>query len=99
MFLSLTPGASPQTRAALARMIATFMFFLLLTGAALTGIFFLSLSVYLCFRFADRRLRPLGDTGTTVFLRLSAFVLLCVGVQIFCTGAAELLAPWKPLGR
>ena len=51
--------------------------------------------MYLCFRFADRLLKPLGDTGTTVFLRLSAFVLLCVGVQIFWDGAAELLAPWK----
>ena len=36
MFLNLTPGASPQTRAALARMIATFIFFLLL-GAMFIG--------------------------------------------------------------
>ena len=71
----------------------------LLVGASLSGIFLLALSVYLCFRFADHLLKPLGDTGTTVFLRLSAFVLLCVGVQIFWDGAAELLAPWKPAGR
>lgn len=69
----------------------------LLVSAALSGIALLALAVYLCFRFADRILKPLGETGTTVFLRLSAFVLLCVGVQIFWDGASELLAPWKPL--
>ena len=36
-------------------------------------------------------LRPLGEVGLIVFLRLTAFILLCVGVQIFWDGASELL--------
>ena len=36
-------------------------------------------------------LRPLGETGTIVFLRLSAFILLCVGVQIIWDGLAGLI--------
>ncbi|MFV0681348.1 MarC family protein [Ottowia sp.] len=55
-------------------------------GAALVG-----LVVYLVYRFARRMLRPLGETGTTVFLRLSAFILLCVGVQIIWDGVSGLV--------
>ena len=47
--------------------------------------------VYLTFRYANRLLRPLGEVGLIVFLRLTAFILLCVGVQIVWDGAAELL--------
>ena len=64
-------------------------------GAAVLGVVLLAASVFVCFRFADRLLRPLGKTGTTVFLRLSAFVLLCIGVEIFWDGLSELLEPWK----
>jgi len=56
-------------------------------GAAL-----IALIVYGCYRYADRMLRVLGETGTNVFMRLSAFILLCIGVQIFWTGASVLLA-------
>ena len=47
--------------------------------------------VFLTFRYAGRLLRPLGEVGLVVFLRLSAFLLLCVGVQIVWNGAQELL--------
>jgi len=47
--------------------------------------------MYLAFRYAAMLLRPLGETGTVVFLRLSAFILLCLGVQIVWDGLAELL--------
>jgi len=33
----------------------------------------------------------LGETGTNVFLRLSAFILLCVGVAIFWNGVVSLV--------
>jgi len=59
---------------------------------AVTGIFvsiiLLSLAVYFSYRYASRLLYLLGDTGTVVFLRLSAFILLSIGVQIFCDGIA-----------
>ena len=51
----------------------------------------IGLSVFLTFRYAGRLLRPLGEVGLVVFLRLSAFILLCVGVQIVWNGAQELL--------
>lgn len=47
--------------------------------------------VYLAYRYARQILRPLGETGQVVFLRLSAFILLCVGVQIVWDGASELI--------
>jgi multiple antibiotic resistance protein len=64
-------------------------------AAAVLGALVLAASIFVCLRFAEGLLKPLGKTGTTVFLRLSAFVLLCIGVQIFWDGAAELLEPWK----
>ena len=56
---------------------------------AVAGIVLVSCAVYLCYRFASRLLRVLGGTGTVVLLRLSAFILLSVGVQIFCDGLVE----------
>jgi multiple antibiotic resistance protein len=55
------------------------------------GILLLCTVVYYSYRFANRLLARLGETGITVFLRLSAFILLCIGVQIFWNGASELL--------
>jgi multiple antibiotic resistance protein len=33
--------------------------------------------------------RLLGEEGTSVITRLSAFLLLCIGVQIIITGVVE----------
>jgi multiple antibiotic resistance protein len=45
--------------------------------------------VYLCYRFAARVARVLGPAGTLVLLRISAFILLSVGVKIFCDGLIQ----------
>lgn len=50
-----------------------------------------SLVVYFCLRFAAQFLHKLGPNGTAVLMRLSAFILLCLGVQIVWDGAHELL--------
>jgi multiple antibiotic resistance protein len=50
--------------------------------ASLVGLAAVAFTVYLSFRFAARLIRFLGATGTVVMLRLSAFILMCVGVQI-----------------
>lgn len=60
-------------------------------AGGLVGMVLVGGAVLLTYRYADRLLRPLGEVGLVVFLRLSAFILLCVGVQIFWDGAAELL--------
>jgi len=64
--------------------------------AALAANAALALLVYLCFAFADRAQRILGNTGSTILLRLSAFILFCIGVQILWSGLSEFLAPWRP---
>ena len=51
----------------------------------------IALSVFLCYGFADRLARLLGTTGMTVIMRLSSFLLVCIGVQIFWNGASVLL--------
>ena len=47
--------------------------------------------MFIAFRYAQQLLRPLGETGTVVFLRMSAFILLCLGVQIIWDGVRELV--------
>jgi multiple antibiotic resistance protein len=65
--------------------------FALMVAAGTLGALLLALSIYLPFRHAERLARRLGPTGTTVLLRLSAFILLCIGVQILWSGVAALL--------
>jgi multiple antibiotic resistance protein len=60
-------------------------------AGSLPGILVTSLTLYVCLRFAAQFLYKLGENGTTVFMRLSAFVMLCLGVQIVWDGAHELL--------
>jgi multiple antibiotic resistance protein len=55
------------------------------------GLVVIGLVMFVAFRYATQLLKPLGETGTTVFLRLSAFILLCLGVQIVWDGISELL--------
>lgn len=49
-------------------------------------------AIYLCFVYADRIEKILGRPGTDVAVRLSAFILFCIGVQILWTGVSELLS-------
>jgi multiple antibiotic resistance protein len=57
----------------------------------MVGIAIIALAVYLSYRFASKVIGALGETGTNVFLRLSAFILLCVGVAILWGGIVGLL--------
>ena len=59
----------------------------------LVGVGIVALAVYLSYRFASRLIALLGDTGAVVFLRLSAFILLCVGVSILWGGITDLVKP------
>lgn len=66
---------------------------LLVNGIAdTTGAMLIAATVFVCYRYADQLLRVLGETGTSVLVRLSAFIVLCIGVQILWTGASALLA-------
>ena len=57
--------------------------------AMITGVALVALSIYLCYRFAETIARVLGRTGTSVVLRLSAFIALCIGVQIIWNGVSR----------
>jgi multiple antibiotic resistance protein len=60
------------------------------------GIAVVGVAIYLCYRFAGKVMSMLGATGTAVLLRMSAFILLAVGVEIFCNGLAERFATFAP---
>jgi multiple antibiotic resistance protein len=60
--------------------------------AHVIGIFIVAVSIYVCYRYADRILNKLGRTGTTVLTRFSAFILFCIGVQIIWNGSRAMLA-------
>ena len=55
------------------------------------------------FRFREptsaRLAQWIGVTGTTIVVRLSAFLLFCIGIQVMWNGAAELLGtlPFNPV--
>jgi multiple antibiotic resistance protein len=51
-----------------------------------------AITIYVCFAYADRVERLIGHAGTDIAVRLSAFILFCLGVQILWTGASELLS-------
>lgn len=58
--------------------------------AAAAGALIVSLALYLLFANAATVLAKLGHIGTMVMIRLMAFILLCIGIQIIWTGFAEL---------
>lgn len=47
--------------------------------------------IYVCFAFSDRIEKILGRGGTDIAVRLSAFILFCLGAQIVWSGASELI--------
>lgn len=58
---------------------------------AVIGALLIAASVYLCYAFADRLARALGETAMSVIMRLSSFLLVCIGVQIIWNGLSSLL--------
>jgi multiple antibiotic resistance protein len=70
---------------------------LLITGMGhAIGFAIVALAVYLCYRYAARIIKTLGPIGTGVVERLSAFILLCIGVQIIWNGLHALITTTFP---
>jgi len=57
----------------------------------------LTLLIYVAYRYSTRLAAMIGATGTTIVVRLSAFLLFCIGIQVLWNGAAQLLGT-LPLG-
>jgi multiple antibiotic resistance protein len=66
-------------------------------GETLAAVAVLALLVYAFYRNAARLAGLMGATGTTIVVRLSAFLLFCIGIQVLWNGAAELLGT-LPIG-
>jgi multiple antibiotic resistance protein len=62
-------------------------------SGAIAGVLALAVTIYVCYRFADRIVAALGTSGTNVLTRLSAFILLCIGIQILWNGYSALINP------
>ncbi len=67
-------------------------FFFGMTGAALA----MALVIWIAYGSADRIGRLMGPAGSRTVTRLSAFLLLCIGVQILITGVVDVLEPLLP---
>jgi multiple antibiotic resistance protein len=59
--------------------------------ASLAAIAVIAATIFLCFAYANRLQRVLGQGGMDIAVRLSAFILFCIGVQILWSGGSELL--------
>jgi len=59
--------------------------------AAVIGSLLVAVSIYVCYGFADRLAALIGENGMSIILRLSSFLLVCIGVQILWNGAKTLL--------
>jgi multiple antibiotic resistance protein len=57
--------------------------------AAVLGILLIGLTIFLCYRFSDKLERFLGPSGTGIVIRLSAFILVCIGIQIMFNGLED----------
>lgn len=70
---------------------ASFGHLALIGGAAVAGLLAIAVTIYVSYRFAENIARVLGKSGTNVLVRLSAFILVCLGVQIMWNGYSELI--------
>lgn len=66
--------------------------FLPQVGAAVAGLIAICATVFVCYRFAQGLARALGESGINVMVRLSAFILICIGIQICWGGVSALIA-------
>jgi multiple antibiotic resistance protein len=61
-------------------------------GAAIVGVIAIAVTIYVCYRFASPVADFLGKVGINVLVRLSAFILTCIGIQIAWSGISALIA-------
>lgn len=63
----------------------------MLGAGAFAGLMAIVATIYVCYRFAEGTVGALGETGTDVLVRLSAFILLCIGIEIIWNGYSALM--------
>jgi multiple antibiotic resistance protein len=65
---------------------------ILIIVAAIIAMALIAVSIFLCYGFADWLAKAVGETGETVIIRLSSFLLVCIGIQIMWNGISTLLS-------
>jgi len=60
------------------------------TAVALVGAAITAAAIYLSNRHAAALLRRMGPLGTMVMMRMAAFILLCIGIDMLWAGGLEL---------
>jgi multiple antibiotic resistance protein len=68
----------------------------LIGGGAVAGLLAISATIYVAYRFAGKIETLLGQNGTNVLVRLSAFILLCIGIEILWSGYSGLVGTALP---
>ena len=53
------------------------------------GIFAITCIVRVCYGYAEKIISSMGVTGGIIFMRISAFILLCIGIQLIWNGLAN----------
>jgi len=90
--LTVGPGSISVAITLGANVPRNYGFFVVPMAAALIGMALISLSIVICYGFSDRLARLLGPTAMSVIVRLSSFLLVCIGIQIMWNGIQALLA-------
>ena len=78
--VAITLGANQAPHGAINRLIT-----------ALVGPALVTLTIFLSYRFAERIARVLGETAMNVIVRLTSFILMCIGVEITWNGVRALM--------
>ncbi len=60
-------------------------------ASAVLGAIVVCAAIFGCYRYAQRLGDLMGTNGTMVLMRLSAFIMFCIGVQITWNGASTLV--------
>jgi multiple antibiotic resistance protein len=91
--LTIGPGSIATAIALNANRTNKLSEFLMSVAASVSIALLVALVIYFAYSRATLFARYLGKDGTKVALRVSAFLLLCIGVQIILTGLSEFLTP------
>ena len=84
--LTTGPGSIAAAIALGVNLPRTPLSYLMGASIAILGVAITSLAIFLTYRNATRLLGMLGPVGTLVIMRMMAFILLCIGIEIMWTG-------------
>jgi multiple antibiotic resistance protein len=90
--LTTGPGTIAASIALGAKLPTTPALYLAGAVVAVAGATLTAAVIYLVYRNAVRLIDRMGEVGMLVLMRMMAFVLLCIGIEIMWTGWAELNA-------